>query len=76
MHERDQRVWAAQWKDAALALEGQRWAELRSLTAVQALAATETLLSLAPAAAVNGPRKTGSGLVEQQRILLLARAAA
>lgn len=76
MQERDARTWAAQWKDAALALEQQRWAELRSLSSVQALAATEALLSVALPGAVNGPRKTGSGLVEQQRILMLARAAA
>lgn len=76
MDERAERRWAAQWKSAGPALEEQRWAELRSLSATQALAAADALLSLAAPAAVNGQRRAGSGLVEQQRLLLLARAAA
>ncbi len=76
MDERDEQRWAAQWKSAGSALEERRWAELHALSATQGLAATEALLNLAVPAAVSGRRKAGSGLAEQQRLLLLARDAA
>lgn len=58
-----------QWRAAAPALEEQRRRELRSLTAEQALTATETLLALASAAGLSAERRASSGLVEQQRLL-------
>ncbi len=59
----------AQWRAAAPALEEQRRQELRSLTAEQALTASEAVLALASAAGLSKERRSHSGLVEQQRLL-------
>lgn len=64
-----QRRWVEQWKEAGKALEEQRRRELVSLTADRALAASEALLALASPERLGAERRTGSGLVEQQRLL-------
>jgi hypothetical protein len=58
-----------QWLAASPALAEQRRQELRALTPERALAAAEALLGLASPAALSLERRTGSGLVEQQRLL-------
>jgi hypothetical protein len=63
-----QRQWMAQWRAASLALAEQRRRELRSLTPERALAAAEALLALALPAELAAPRRTHSGLVEQQEL--------
>jgi hypothetical protein len=64
-----QHRWVEQWKAAGKALEEQRRRELVSLTADRALAAIEALLALASPERLGTERRTGSGLVEQQRLL-------
>jgi len=64
-----QRQWMEQWRAATPALAEQRRRELRSLTSERALAAAEALLALASPAELSLERRTGSGLVEQQRLL-------
>jgi hypothetical protein len=64
-----QRQWMAQWRAATQALAEQRQSELRSLTPECALTASDALLALAFPAELSRERRTGSGLVEQQRIL-------
>lgn len=56
---------ARRWRRAGAALEAVRRRELRELTDAEALAAAETLLSLAP---LLPPKADLTGLVEQQRI--------
>lgn len=58
----------AQWRSAAIALAEQRARELGDLTAADALAASEALLSLALAVPIDPQRLTGSGLVRQQEL--------
>lgn len=68
-----QKAWARQWARAGEALAEVRRAELRSLTAEQALAASDDLLSLGAQLAASSARWTTSGLVEQQRLLRRGR---
>jgi hypothetical protein len=60
------RAWMEQWRAAAVALTEQRHHELRRLTPVQALAASDALLSLADARSLPEARISSSGLVQQQ----------
>jgi hypothetical protein len=64
-----QRQWLAQWRAAADALTEQRRRELLLLTPERALAAADALLSLALPGAMGDARRTGSGLVEWQRLI-------
>jgi hypothetical protein len=61
-----QRAWMAQWRAASAALAEQRKQELRAMSAGEALAASEALLSLALLIPLPRSRSTGSGLVQQQ----------
>jgi len=72
MRDADLQRWARQWSEAAGALEEQRRSELRALTAKRALAASDSLLSLASPGDLPADRRGHSGLVEQQRLFLLA----
>jgi hypothetical protein len=63
-----ERAWLEQWRSASAALETQHRAELRALSAQQALAASEVLLSLADARPLPDRRRAHSGLVEQQAL--------
>jgi len=58
----------AQWRSAAVALAEQRERDLRDLTDAEALAASDALLALAGAVALDQGRLTGSGLVRQQEL--------
>ena len=62
-------LWMKQWRSASLALAEQRKRELRALSAEQALAASDALLSLAPLFALSPDRVAASGLVRQQALL-------
>ncbi len=64
-----ERQWGRQWALAATALAAVRARELRTLTDEDALAATEQLLALVNPAELPATRRTGSGLVELQRLL-------
>jgi hypothetical protein len=68
-----QKAWARQWREAGEALERVRRAELRRLTPARALAASNDLLSLRTRLPLPPERRTGSGLVEQQRLLQRGR---
>jgi hypothetical protein len=68
MDAKAQRAWLEQWRGAAAALEAQRRAELRSMSAEEALAAAEAVLALANPARMGDSRRRSSGLVEQQRL--------
>jgi len=68
-----QKEWARQWREAGQALAEVRRAELRALTAEQALAASDDLLSLSDRLPPPSATWTTSGLVEQQRLLLRGR---
>jgi len=68
-----QKAWARQWARAGEALAEVRRAELRTLTAEQALAASDDLLSLSDRIPPSSEGRTTSGLVEQQRLLLRGR---
>lgn len=68
-----QRAWARQWREAGAALAEVRRAELRNLTAAQALAASDDLLSLSDRLSPPSAKWTSSGLVEQQRLLRRGR---
>jgi hypothetical protein len=63
-----QKAWARAWQVTGEALEKIRRAELRTLTAEKALAATDNLLSLGAGVALSAGRRRASGLVEQQRL--------
>jgi len=67
-HEQQQ-AWIATYKAAAIALEEQRWRELRALTPEKALWMSETLLSMP----MSIPRRESSGLVEQQALFMKLR---
>jgi hypothetical protein len=58
----------AQWREASLALAEQRTRELREMTAEQALAAADALLSLALVIPLAPARLTDSGLARQQAL--------
>ena len=64
-----QKAWARQWASAGVALAEVRRTELRTLTAEQALAASDDLLSLSDRLSPSSAKWTTSGLVEQQRLL-------
>ena len=66
--DQQQHAWMAQWTKARVALRAQREADLRSLTAEQAVAAAEALLSIGAASPLPTGRWTTSGLVEQQSL--------
>jgi hypothetical protein len=68
-----QKAWARTWQATGEALEAIRRAELRALTAEQALRATDNLLSLGAGMALSAERRRTSGLVEQQRLLASLR---
>lgn len=59
----------AQWRRAGDALAGVRAGELARLSAADALAAANTLLSLAARMPLPDDRRSWSGLVELQRRL-------
>jgi hypothetical protein len=61
-----ERAWVTRWREAGPALAEQRARELREMTAAQALAAAEALLSLALVFPLAPSRLTDSGLVRQQ----------
>lgn len=61
--------WLQQWRAAGPALEEVRKQELRDLTAEEALAATDELLSMAIPAPLSSERLLSSGLVLQQAVL-------
>jgi hypothetical protein len=63
-----QKAWMAQWRAAGVALAEQRKHELRAMSAGEALAASEALLSLALLIPLSPSRSTGSGLVRQQAL--------
>ncbi len=65
---RAQQLWIRQWRGASVRLAEQRKRELREMSAQQALAAADALLSLAPLVALHPSRRTGSGLVRQQAL--------
>lgn len=58
----------AQWRRAAIELEQQRRQELRALSPGDALAASDSLLSLALVLPLDPARLTDSGLVRQQAL--------
>ena len=68
-----QKAWARQWRETGEALAEVRRAELRTLTAEQALAASDDLLSLSDRLSSPSAKWTTSGLVEQQRLLWRGR---
>jgi hypothetical protein len=68
MTEAQQRAWLAQWERARGALDGVHTRELESLTAEDALRASDALLSLADPHTLSVDRRTTSGLVIQQRL--------
>jgi hypothetical protein len=63
-----QKAWMAQWRTASAALAEQRKQELRAMSAREALAASDALLSLALLIPLPPSRSTGSGLVRQQAL--------
>jgi len=63
-----QQLWMTQWRGASVTLAEQRKKELREMSAQQALAAADALLSLAPLVALHPSRLTDSGLVSQQAL--------
>jgi hypothetical protein len=64
-----QRQWMAQWRKAGEALTAVRARELAALTPADALAAANTLLSLAAVTPLPERRRTWSGLIDFQRLL-------
>lgn len=64
----EQRRWIAQWQAARGALRAQRAAELAAMSDEQALAAADTLLTIASVAGVAPASPTSSGLVQQQAL--------
>jgi hypothetical protein len=68
-----QKAWARQWREAGEALAEMRRVELRTLTAEEALAASDDLLSLSDRLSLPSAKWTTSGLVEQQRLLWRGR---
>ncbi len=75
LDELESRRWLAQWQAAAPALRAQRARDLRQLTPARARAASDALLELGASLPLPPQRRTYSGLVEMQRLLLLARRA-
>lgn len=69
MDKADELRWIEHWREAGPALEEQRRRELCALTPERALFFAEALLSLVRPEAL--PRRTHSGLVEQQALFRL-----
>lgn len=67
------RAWLQQRQAGARAVAAVEAEELRSRSAADALRDAEALLSAAPIALMLEGRHATSGLVEQQRLFLLAR---
>jgi hypothetical protein len=63
-----QKAWMAQWRAAGAALAEQRKKELQAMSAGEALAASEALLSLALLVPLPPSRVTDSGLTRQQAL--------
>jgi hypothetical protein len=63
-----QQLWMRQWRGASVTLAEHRKTELRQMSAEQALAAIDALLSLAPLVALHPSRLADSGLVRQQAL--------
>jgi hypothetical protein len=63
-----QQRWMRQWRGASVTLAERRKEELRRMSAEQALAAIDALLSPAPLIALHPSRLTDSGLVRQQAL--------
>ncbi len=70
----EQKKWMAQWRLAEVALLEVKREELRALTDDEALDACDIVLANAEEFYVSPQMKTSSGLVEQQRIFMRARA--
>ena len=66
-------LWLRQWQAAGPELEAMRDRELRELSDEDALAAAESLLSMAAAVPLPEARLTSSGLVAQQQAFLSRR---
>ena len=64
-----EREWMAQWRGASAALARVRADELTSLSAADALAATDTLLAIGATVPLPVDRLAWSGLIELQRHL-------
>ena len=64
----EQRRLVAGWREAGLALERLRWAELASWPAQEAREAAYDLLQLGGMLPADPKRETSSGLVEMQRL--------
>lgn len=67
------RTWARQWKRAGTALAEIRARDLETLSAPEALQASDELLALALATPLPPWRREWSGLVEWHRLLHRAR---
>jgi hypothetical protein len=68
-----QKAWARKWAHAGEALAEVRRAELRTMSAEQALAASDDLLSLSDRLSSSSTKWTTSGQVELQRLLCRGR---
>ena len=66
--EREAAEWMAQWRSARRALAELRRQRLQSMTDSQALAESETLLSLLHLTQLSEERRCTSGLVQQQSL--------
>jgi hypothetical protein len=64
----EQQAWFRQWESAGPKLDRIRALELASLSAEDALRASDALLSLVEPGEVGEDRLKSSGLVEQQRL--------
>ncbi|HEX5110633.1 MAG TPA: hypothetical protein VFV95_19420 [Vicinamibacterales bacterium] len=63
------RAYVKQWAETGRLLDDLRWRELASLDDERARAASDMLIELAIRVPLPPHRRTGSGLVEQQRLL-------
>jgi hypothetical protein len=68
------RAYVRQVVEAGRVLEQQRWQELAALTPQRALEASNALIEAALMVPLPAPRRTWSGLVEQQRAFHRTRA--
>jgi hypothetical protein len=64
-----EREWARQWAETGAILADLRARDFSALTDREALAAADDLLALADPRDLSEARRTGSGLVEFQRLL-------
>jgi len=63
-----ERAWMTQWRVAAVELAEQRRRELRELSPVAALAASDAVLSIGASLSLSPARHRDSGLVQQQAL--------